>query len=158
MQCRSARPLAPSSISTAVSATGIGWLLSPVITSAPARSLRPASGRCSYAASARHTAQRDFERLTTAGLRTSAGRSESDLAALGERLFAHVITGSLHREGDGWPRTHHRAGHNLEVASAVTRFQVEPAAKALGMTHPGIAGGNGERHLQRPPGRPATVA
>lgn len=81
------------------------------------------------------TTEQDFERLTTVGLRTWAGRSESDLAALGERLFAQVIIGSLYPQGRRLVEAHHRAGHAVVVASAGTRFQVEPAAKALGVTH-----------------------
>src|SRR5436190_19438080 len=40
------------------------------------------------------TSEEDFERFTVAGMRAWAGRSEDELAELGERLFVQGIAGS----------------------------------------------------------------
>ena len=81
------------------------------------------------------TTEEDFERLTTAGLRAWAGRSEDELTALGERLYTEVIAGALYPEARPLVEAHRRSGHTVALASAGTRFQGEPAAKALGVRH-----------------------
>src|SRR5499427_580198 len=81
------------------------------------------------------TTEEDFERLTTASMRVWAGRSEDELTELGERLFAQAISGSLYPEGWRLVAAHRRAGHTVVLASSATRFQVEPAARAMGVEH-----------------------
>src|SRR5262249_59018954 len=54
---------------------------------------------------------------------------------LGERLFVQAISGSLYPEGWRLVETHRRAGHTVVLASSATRFQVEPAARAMGVEH-----------------------
>jgi HAD superfamily hydrolase (TIGR01490 family) len=81
------------------------------------------------------TTEEDFERLTTASMRVWAGRSEDELSELGERLFVQAISGSLYPEGWRLVEAHRRAGHTVVLASSATRFQVEPAARAMGVEH-----------------------
>jgi HAD superfamily hydrolase (TIGR01490 family) len=81
------------------------------------------------------TSEEDFERLTMLSMRVWAGRSEDELAELGERLFVQGISGSLYPEGWRLVEAHRRAGHTVALASSATRFQVEPAAKAMGVEH-----------------------
>src|SRR5215468_11910411 len=81
------------------------------------------------------TTEEDFERLTTASMRVWAGRSEDELSELGERLFVQAISGSLYPEGWRLVAAHRQAGHTVVLASSATRFQVEPAAKAMGVEH-----------------------
>ena len=81
------------------------------------------------------TTEEDFERFTEAGMRAWAGRSEDELAELGERLFVQGIAGSLYPEAWRLVTAHLRAGHTVVLASSATRFQVEPAARALGVEH-----------------------
>jgi HAD superfamily hydrolase (TIGR01490 family) len=81
------------------------------------------------------TTEADFERFTVLGMRAWAGRSEDELAELGERLFVQAISGSLFPQGWRLVEAHRRAGHTLVLASSATRFQVEPAAKAMGVKH-----------------------
>src|SRR5499427_8899936 len=45
------------------------------------------------------TSEEDFEQFTMLSMRTWAGRSEDELAELGERLFVQGISGSLYPEG-----------------------------------------------------------
>jgi HAD superfamily hydrolase (TIGR01490 family) len=81
------------------------------------------------------TTEEDFERLTTLSMRVWAGRSEDELTELGERLFVQGISGSLYPEGWRLVEAHRRAGHTVVLASSATRFQVEPAARAMGVGH-----------------------
>jgi HAD superfamily hydrolase (TIGR01490 family) len=81
------------------------------------------------------TTEEDFERFTVAGMRAWAGRSEDELVELGERLFVQGIAGSLYPEAWRLVTAHLQAGHTVVLASSATRFQVEPAARALGVEH-----------------------
>ena len=81
------------------------------------------------------TTEEDFERFTVLSMRTWAGRSEDELAELGERLFVQAISGSLYPEGWRLVETHRRAKHTVVLASSATRFQVAPAARAMGVEH-----------------------
>jgi HAD superfamily hydrolase (TIGR01490 family) len=81
------------------------------------------------------TSEEDFEQFTELSMRTWAGRSEDELAELGERLFVQGISGSLYPEGWRLVEAHQRAGHTVVLASSATRFQVEPTARAMGVTH-----------------------
>jgi HAD superfamily hydrolase (TIGR01490 family) len=81
------------------------------------------------------TTEKDFERFTVLSMHTWAGRSEDELAELGERLFVQAISGSLYPEGWRLVEAHRRAGHTVVLASSATRFQVAPAARAMGVEH-----------------------
>jgi len=81
------------------------------------------------------TSEEDFEQFTELGMRVWAGRSEDELTELGERLWVQGIAGSLYPEGWRLVEAHLRAGHTVVLASSATRFQVEPAAKAMGVQH-----------------------
>ena len=58
-----------------------------------------------------------------------------ELAELGERLFVQGISGSLYPEAWRLVEAHQRAGHSVVLASSATCFQVEPAARAMGVSH-----------------------
>src|SRR5262249_34227312 len=79
--------------------------------------------------------EEDFERFTVLSMRAWAGRSEDELAELGERLFVQAISGSLYPEGWRLVEAHRRAKHTVVLASSATRFQVAPAARAMGVEH-----------------------
>jgi HAD superfamily hydrolase (TIGR01490 family) len=81
------------------------------------------------------SSEEDFERFTTASMRVWAGRSEDELAELGERLWVQGIAGALYPEAWRLVGAHLRAGHTVVLASSATRFQVEPAARAMGVQH-----------------------
>ncbi len=81
------------------------------------------------------TTEEDFEKFTVVGMRAWAGRSEDELLELGERLFVQGIAGSLYPEAWRLVTAHLNAGHTVVLASSATRFQVEPAARALGVEH-----------------------
>ncbi len=77
----------------------------------------------------------DFAEFFQLGLRAWAGRSADELTELGERLFVQGIAGSLYPEAWRLVAAHRRAGHTVVFASSATRFQVQPAARAMGVTH-----------------------
>ena len=81
------------------------------------------------------TSEEDFEQFTVLGMHAWAGRSEDELAELGERLFVQGISGSLYPEAWRLVEAHRNAGHTVVLASSATRFQVEPAARAMGVSH-----------------------
>ena len=81
------------------------------------------------------TTEADFERFFVLGMRAWAGRSEDELAELGERLWVQGIAGALYPEAWRLVEAHRRAGHTVVLASSATRFQVEPAARAMGVEH-----------------------
>src|SRR5215469_3704513 len=81
------------------------------------------------------TSEEDFEQFTVLSMHTWAGRSEDELAELGERLFVQGISGSLYPEAWRLVQVHQRAGHTIVLASSATRFQVERTARAMGVSH-----------------------
>ena len=64
-----------------------------------------------------------------------AGRSEQDLAALGDRVTRKVIGGWLHSEASSLIAEHQRKGDIVAIASAALPFQIEPLAAELGVDH-----------------------
>ena len=81
------------------------------------------------------TTEEDFEKFTVLGMRAWANRTEDELVELGERLFVQGIAGSLFPEAWRLVAAHLQAGHTVVLASSATRFQVTPAARALGVEH-----------------------
>ncbi len=81
------------------------------------------------------TSEEDFEQFTAASMRVWAGRSEDELAELGERLWVQGLAGALYPEAWRLVEAHLRAGHTVVLASSATRFQVAPAARAMGVRH-----------------------
>jgi HAD superfamily hydrolase (TIGR01490 family) len=81
------------------------------------------------------TTEEEFGRFTVLGMRAWAGRSEDELTQLGERLFVQAISGALYPEAWRLVEAHRKAGHTVVLASSATRFQVEPAARAMGVEY-----------------------
>ncbi|WP_433284908.1 HAD-IB family hydrolase [Pseudonocardia sp. CA-142604] len=79
--------------------------------------------------------EEDFEDFFLLGMRAWAGRHEDELTQLGERLWMQGVAGSLYPEAWRLVEAHRRAGHTVVLASSATRFQVEPAARAMGVDH-----------------------
>ena len=81
------------------------------------------------------SSEEDFERFAELSMHVWAGRSEDELSELGERLWVQGVAGSMYPEGWRLVEAHQRAGHTIVLASSATRFQVEPAARAMGVPH-----------------------
>ncbi|MEV6136012.1 HAD-IB family hydrolase [Nocardia sp. NPDC051990] len=77
----------------------------------------------------------EYGRFLQQAVRTLAGQPEAELDELGTRLFRQQIYGHLYPEAWQLIRMHEAAGHTVILATALTRFQVEPAAAALGIEH-----------------------
>lgn len=70
--------------------------------------------------------------VSVEGLR---GRSEDELVELGERLFVQQIAGTIRAQARDLVRAHLRMDHTVVIASAATRYQIEPLARDLGVQH-----------------------
>ncbi|HUK72509.1 MAG TPA: HAD-IB family hydrolase [Streptosporangiaceae bacterium] len=81
------------------------------------------------------SSEEDFEHFTALSMRVWAGRSEDELAELGERLWVQSIAGAMYPEAWRLVEAHVRAEHTVVLASSATRFQVEPAARAMNVQH-----------------------
>jgi HAD superfamily hydrolase (TIGR01490 family) len=79
--------------------------------------------------------EEDFGRLLTLSFAGWAGHTEAELIELGERLFESSISTTLHPEAWQLVDAHRARGHTVVLASSATRFQVAPAARALGIDH-----------------------
>jgi putative phosphoserine phosphatase/1-acylglycerol-3-phosphate O-acyltransferase len=75
----------------------------------------------------------EFEDLLEVGLAGWAGRTEEDIAELGERLFAQSIAGALFHDMWSLVKVHQNLGHRVVIATSATRMQVAPIARELGI-------------------------
>jgi len=67
--------------------------------------------------------------------RLLAGLREEVLVAMGERLFHEEYRHRIHPEARHIVEAHRARGHTVVIASAATRYQVEPIARELGVAH-----------------------
>jgi len=79
--------------------------------------------------------QEQFADVLALSLAAWTGRSEDDLAELGERLFRQDIAGTLFPEAWRLVAAHLKQGHTVVITSSATRFQVAPLARELGVEH-----------------------
>lgn len=77
----------------------------------------------------------EYSALLELGLQAWAGRTEDELAELGERLFRGGIAGRIHLEAWELVQAHHAMGHTVVLASSATPFQTEPMARAMEADH-----------------------
>ena len=79
--------------------------------------------------------EEDFVKFLGITLRTWAGRSPEELEKLGRKLFRDEIGPSVYPEAWRLVQAHLERGHTVVLATSATRFQVDPAADALGIEH-----------------------
>ncbi|WP_054816507.1 HAD-IB family hydrolase [Nocardia arizonensis] len=77
----------------------------------------------------------EYSRFLQHASHALGGRTEADLDALGANLFRRTIYGRVYPEAWRLISTHRAAGHTVVLTSPLTRFQVRPAAEALGVGH-----------------------
>lgn len=77
----------------------------------------------------------EYSRFLQQAAQALAGRTEDELDQLGVQLFRRAVYGHLYPEAWQLIRTHEAAGHTVVLTSSLTRFQVAPAAAALGVRH-----------------------
>lgn len=100
--------------------------------------------------------EEDFTKFLGITLRTWVGRRPEELEKLGRQLFRDEIGPSVYPEAWRLVRAHLERGHTVVLASSATRFQVEPAAQALGVDHTiytAVEVGEDGRITGRPDGR-----
>jgi putative phosphoserine phosphatase / 1-acylglycerol-3-phosphate O-acyltransferase len=76
-----------------------------------------------------------FAELIRHGVRAWAGRTEDELAELGEQLFTEDIAGALFHGAWRLVRAHQSKGHTVVIASSATRMQIAPMARELEVEH-----------------------
>jgi putative phosphoserine phosphatase/1-acylglycerol-3-phosphate O-acyltransferase len=69
------------------------------------------------------------------GVAAMAGRDADTVMELGERLFTQKIAAAVRPQARELVRAHQRMKHTVAVASAATRFQIEPLARDLGISN-----------------------
>lgn len=79
------------------------------------------------------TTESDFERFIGSVFQSLAGRRLDELSAIGKRIFETQIAGRVFPEAWELIRAHEFMDHTLVLASSASRFQVEPAARSLGI-------------------------
>jgi putative phosphoserine phosphatase/1-acylglycerol-3-phosphate O-acyltransferase len=76
-----------------------------------------------------------FARMMGALARMLRGTAERELRETGRQLFREQLAGALYPEVRPIIEAHRRMGHTLAIASAATRYQVEPVARDLLVPH-----------------------
>ena len=79
--------------------------------------------------------EEQFAELVEDGLGGWAGRAEADMLALGEKLFAEGVAGTLFHQAWRLVKAHQLAGHTVLIATSATKLQVAPLARELGVEH-----------------------
>lgn len=75
-----------------------------------------------------------YDRLMSVLASLMVGVKESRLRRIGAELFESEYERRLHPEGFELVERHRKHGHSLVLASAATAYQVEPIARALGIS------------------------
>ena len=76
---------------------------------------------------------RDVHRLVEIGVGALGGRSVDDVDKMGERLFRKHIAQMIYPEARALIAAHKERGHTVVIASSALSFQVEAAARDLGI-------------------------
>ena len=79
--------------------------------------------------------EEDFDKLSPSGSAASTATTPDDVTAVGERVFAKKLAARVYPEAWQLVQAHHRMGHTVVLASSATRFQLEAAARTLGIDH-----------------------
>jgi len=77
---------------------------------------------------------RDFEVLTKIAAVGVKGIKESEFVELGESVFTDYLEETIYPESRELIANHIAKGHKVVIISAATTYQIEPVAKALGIT------------------------
>jgi len=76
-----------------------------------------------------------FSGLMTTGAQLMQGVTEKSYREFGEDLFVEQIAQRIYPESRSLIEAHRKRGHTIAIISAATPYQVEPAAKDLGIEH-----------------------
>jgi len=76
-----------------------------------------------------------FSGLMTSAAQFMRGVPESDYVAFGEELYEQQIARRIYPESRALVKAHQERGHTVAIISSATPYQVEPAARDLGIAH-----------------------
>lgn len=76
-----------------------------------------------------------FSGFVTETLSSLKGTEESELLAMGERLFSEQLASAVYPESRALVEAHQRKGHTVAVVSSALRYQIEPLAADFGIEH-----------------------
>ena len=79
--------------------------------------------------------EREFDAFFAKNVAEWAGHPEDKLVELWSRLFRDTIAGWTFPEAWDLVKAHQKMGHTVAIASSATRYQVDPIAEELGITH-----------------------
>lgn len=74
-------------------------------------------------------------RAAIQGYAAMRGQTEETMSELGERLFVQKIARTVRAQARQLVHAHRSRGHTLVIASAASRYQIEPVARDLGIDH-----------------------
>ena len=77
----------------------------------------------------------DYTLLLEDAAETLAGAPEQEFEDLGEKIFDKYLAGAIYPETRALIRAHQERGHTIAIVSSATRYQIEPAARELGISH-----------------------
>lgn len=78
---------------------------------------------------------RDVHRLVEIGVGALGGRTTDDIDAMGKRLFRKHIAQMIYPDARTLVEAHRARGHTVAIASSALTFQVEEAARDLGIEY-----------------------
>lgn len=64
-----------------------------------------------------------------------AGETEADLDAVGEKIFREKLVAAIYPEARALLEAHRAMGHTIAIVSSATKFQIEAAARELGIEY-----------------------
>ena len=79
--------------------------------------------------------QKAFADLLQRGAQAWKGRSQEEMAEMGERMFDKKIRDAVFPEMKEVVAAHQRKGHTVVLSTSASSFQVEPLARHLGIEH-----------------------
>ena len=88
------------------------------------------------AATARYSLGRiGFSGLVAATAKSMRGQAEYKFEEFGERVFKKHVAGAIYPEAREILEAHREKGHTIAIVSSATRYQIEPAARELGIDY-----------------------
>jgi len=76
-----------------------------------------------------------FSRFIASTVERLRGRSEAEFEADAERIFRDQLAGEIYPESRALVQAHLRKRHTVAIVSSATRYQIEPLARELGISH-----------------------
>ncbi len=79
--------------------------------------------------------QLNFSGLVAETAASLRGQAEYVMEELGERIFKKKLAGAIYPEAREIVETHQELGHTVAIVSSATKYQIEPAAREMGIDY-----------------------